>query len=244
MPSLPTPGDAAGLSARELAAHIQTDVTPDDEIALAWAELAYARALDPLIQAEDPTLAGEVARNAALRSELYGSPVSDVTTWMRRSYDALRRGDLTPQKERELAASHLVRGRILHQQLISERSVQTTTATRLAFASGDRILQAQHTFGARWDRYGTMNARHWATFEANDQIAGTQPALAVVLALRGMWRALRADHEGQHSAEHRAFVKKQVGANALAGFVAMSRPIAAVPGVRGQRLKARERMLS
>lgn len=227
------------LSARELAAKVQIDQTPNHEAAVGWSNFAVELATTPFVRAKDPTLAGEVYRNRALHLELWGKPVENVDATIRASLLELGNSD-DPKVVRERGATHSILGRIARHRILTGRAYGNIHDVRPHHHVAQQTFRDQHSFFRTWDRYATMDDRQRATSEVT--VPKGSAVRAATLSLRGMWRAWRANDEEQPREAHRAFVKKQLGANALAGFVAITKPIAAVPGVRGKRVTAIEQL--
>ena len=113
---------------------------------------------------------------------------------------------------------------------MGSKVVGLVTAADEAFQRGEAILQEQHLKAQPWDRFGTMLARHRATHEAMNGKA----SFGATTAARGIWRAIRAEKEGTLEG-HRAFVVKQLGMNAAAGVLAVSKPFARISKVSSAR---------
>ncbi len=222
---------------RELLRLSQSNITTDPEAGYAYAVQAYVAAQDPQVKDADPTAMAEAAAKAGFRGEQAGHPASEVVDWFNESYHALPNDW---QGKREKIATHLLEGRSLSLRLINntfagieQYDVNLAQRASESFDNGEEILIEQHLIGRRWDKYGTMLSRHRATHEA---IFGKN-SLAATSAIRGLWRALKADKENQQSKEHYAFVTKQVGSNAIAGILVLSRPLDRVPLLNKGRKK-------
>lgn len=212
-----------GLPVAELLALTQTNITPDPIEGFAIAQVAYQRAETPIEQ-------GTAARQAGFRAEQAGEASEVVQTWFDNSRAALSSDD--PKIKRELVATELLTGRAMALRLerLGSKVVELATAADGAFQRGEAILQDQHTKAQPWDRFGTMLARHRATYEAMNG----QASFAATTALRGIWRALRAEKAGTAEG-HRAFVVKQLGMNAAAGALAVSKPFDRISKVSSAR---------
>jgi hypothetical protein len=211
------------LSVSELLARTQTNTTPDASEGFGIARVAYERA-------ETPIEKGTAARQAGFRAEQAGETPQVVQEWFDNSRAALSSDD--PQIRRELIATELLIGRAnaLRIERVGSRVGELVTAADEAFKRGEAILQAQHTNAQLWDRFGTMLARHHATHEAMNGKA----SFGATTAVRGLWRAIRAEKEGAPK-DHRAFVAKQLGMNAAAGMLAVSKPFARISRVSSAR---------
>ena len=207
----------------ELLAMTQTNVTTNANEGLAIAQVAYERA-------ETPVEKGTAARQAGFRAEQAGETSQVVQDWFAASRAALSSDELHIQ--REPIATELLTGRAMALRIerMGSKIVGLATAADEAFQRGEATLQAQHVKGQPWDRFGTMLARHRATHEAMNSKAG----FGAVTAMRGLWRAIRAEKEGT-PAEHRTFVAKQIGMNAAAGMLAVSKPFAGISKVSSAR---------
>jgi len=198
------------------------------------AQVAFRRADDWSIEK------GVAARQAAFRAEQMDLARSVVRGWFNLSRINLNLGNASYQ--RELAATYLLEGRVGALRLVrtgpGTSFPDDARRAREAFSSSEDILERQHHPFSRWDRYGTMLMRHWATHEA---INGNG-FLAATLAVRGIWRALFAQREGDRE-EHRAFVHKQVRVNALAGKLAFSGLLSFRPDVVTWRYQTAREML-
>lgn len=202
------------LPVTELLARTQTNITPDANEGFEMARLAYELA-------ETPIEKGTAARQAGFRAEQAGETPQVVQDWFENSRTALSSDD--PQIRRELIATELLTGRAnaLRIERMGSTVVELVTSADEAFERGETILQEQHAKAQPWDRFGTMLARHRATHEAMNGKASFGAATAI----RGLWRAIRAEKEGTPEG-HRAFVVKQLGMNAAAGVLAISKPLA------------------
>jgi hypothetical protein len=211
------------LPMAELLARTQTNITPDPSEGFDIAKVAYERA-------ETPIEKGTAARQAGFRAEQAGESPQVVQDWFENSRTALSSND--PQIKRELIATELLTGRAnaLRIERMGSRVVELATAADDAFQRGEAILQEQHTKAQPWDRFGTMLARHHATHEAMNGKARH----GATTAIRGLWRAMRAEKEGTPEG-HRAFVIKQLGMNAAAGMLAVSKPFARISKVSSAR---------
>ena len=225
--------DLAGNDMAELLRLTQTNVTLDDKEALGIAEYAYGRA-------EDPVSLGTAARQAMIRAEQAGASPQVVEGWLLKSRAALSTDQ--PAIKRERIATELLNGRVLGlriERLGAKAVAWAIEDARASFATGEQILLTQHRTGGSWDRFGTMLTRHRATFEAMNGSG----VFAAATALRGIWRALRAENEGIPEKQLR-FVTKQAGMNALAGALAVTKPLAIIPPIKQYRHKAALKMLS
>jgi hypothetical protein len=232
------PAEFTAIEPRELARLSQTDVTSDPQLGLQYAAAAYDAGLRPEIAAADPTLAGEAAAKAGFRAAQADLSLAQTGHWFMRSYEQLD-DSASPDiaKRRERIATLALEGRSwglrLLRHAISEP--QLAGGGSAAFASGEDLLQEQHQRGKRWDPYGTMLARHRATFEAE---FGSAP-LAAKVASQGLWRALRARQETANSPagplKHAKFVGKQLLMNTAALSLAVSRPLNVLPKGKGLR---------
>lgn len=210
---------------RELLRLSQTNVTADSEQGYNFAVAAFNKAHDLQIMYDDPTAIGEAAAKAGFRAEQADHPTEEVTQWFNQSYLVLsddQRG------KREKIATRLLEGRSLSLRLIRQGLVgveepdsNLSQKASEAFKDGEEILITQHVIGSHWDKYGTMLSRHRATHEA---MFGNGP-LAATTALRGIWRAIEANDEEKTTQTHLRFVAKQLGCNALAGVLVVSRPL-------------------
>jgi hypothetical protein len=211
------------LSVPELLGRTQTNVTPDAGEGFDIAQFAYERA-------ETPAEQGVAARQAGFRAEQARETPQVVQDWFKKSRDAFLSND--PPLERELIATELLTGRALalRVQRMGSKAVELATAADEAFERGEAILQKQHTKAQPWDRFGTMLARHRATHEAMNGKA----SFGATTAMRGLWRAIRAEKEGTPE-RHSTFVIKQLGMNAAAGVLAVSKPLARIPKVSSIR---------
>ncbi len=211
------------LPMAELLARTQTNVTPDANEGFDIAKAAYELA-------ETPIEKGTAARQAGFRAEQAGETPQVVQYWFENSRTALSSDD--PQIKRELIATELLTGRAnaLRIERIGSKVLELATSTNEAFQRGETILQEQHTKAQPWDRLGTMLARHRATHEAMNGKA----SFGATTAIRGLWRAIRAEKEGTPEG-HRAFVVKQLGMNVAAGFLAISKPLARISKVSSAR---------
>jgi hypothetical protein len=232
------------ITVRELLRLSQTDVTLDPNQGLDYAAQAYEMAKDPSVRASDPTAMAEAAAKAGFRAEQADKPLEEVSAWFERSISSLPNSD--PRSRRELVATYTLEGRALSlhslNKVLNNQTNDTPELKRFAsgaFENAEDILKSQHSKGSRWDRYATMSARHRATHEAVFGYAD----LAATTAVRGMWRAIRADREGKPSEEHRSFVKKHLIGNFVAGLLVVSRPIDRIPKVNAQRLKVAHKLL-
>lgn len=215
----------------ELLVQTQTNVTPDAAEGFAIAQIAFERAVDPIEK-------GTAARQAGFRAEQAGVAPQVVQGWFDNSRAALSSDD--PQVKRELIATELLTGRALALRIerMGSKVVELAAAASAAFERGEIMLQEQHAKAQPWDRFGTMLARHRATHEAMNGSAGN----AAITATRGLWRAVRAKKEGT-SEDHKAFVVKQLTANAAAGALAITKPLARISKVSGVRHKLAGKLL-
>lgn len=211
------------LPLADLLARTQTNITPDASEGFEIAQVAYERA-------ETATERGTAARQAGFRAEQAGATPQVVQQWFDASRTALLSDD--PQIRRELIATHLLTGRAfaLRVERMGYKVVELVAEADKAFQRGEAILQEQHTKAQPWDRFGTMLARHRATHEAMNGKA----SFGATTAIRGLWRAIRAEKQGTPEG-HRAFVVKQVGMNAAAGMLAVSKPFARISKVASLR---------
>jgi hypothetical protein len=226
--------DLETKSMPELLELTQTNVTPDHAEALAIADYAYHKAA-----ASDAVSKGTAARQAMIRAEQAGADFDTVSDWLSKSRAALSSSD--PAIERERIATELLNGRVqaLRIERLGSAAVSgTLDDAKQSFAYGENLLQTQHEKGKSWDRFGTMLARHRATFEAMNGKAG----FAAATALRGMWRAIRSAKEGTPEARL-SFMAKQLGMNAVAGMLAVSKPAASITPVARFRHRAALKML-
>jgi hypothetical protein len=219
------------LSVTELLTRTQTDVTPDANDSFYIAQVAYERA-------ETQVEKGIAARQAGFRAEQAGKAPQVVQDWFENSRNALSSDD--PQIKRELIATELLTGRAnaLRIERMGSEALELATLADDAFGRGETILQEQHIKTQRWDRFGTMLARHRATHEAMNSKA----SLGAINAARGLWRAIRAEKEGTLQ-EHNVFVVKQLGMNAAAGILAVSKPFVRIPKVSTARHKLALKLL-
>lgn len=211
------------LPVAELLVRTQTNITPDASEGFDIAKVAYERA-------ETPIEKGTAARQAGFRAEQADETPQVVQDWFENSRVALSSDD--PQIKRELIATELLTGRAhaLRIERMGSKVVELAKSASEAFQRGETILQEQHTKAQPWDRFGTMLARHRATHEAMNGKASFGAATAI----RGLWRAIRAEKEGTPEG-HRAFVVKQLGMNAAAGVLAVSKPLARISKVSSAR---------
>ena len=207
----------------ELLAMTQTNITPDASEGFDIARAAYKRA-------ETPIEKGTAARQAGFRAEQAGETPQVVQDWFESSRTALSSND--PQIRRELIATELLTGRAnaLRIERVGSKVVELVTSADEAFQRGETILQEQHVKGQLWDRFGTMLSRHRATHAAMNGKA----SFGATTAIRGLWRAIRAEKEGTPEG-HRAFVVKQLGMNAAAGMLAVSKPLSRISKVSSAR---------
>jgi len=227
--------DINNKSVRELLYLSQTDVTADPEKGYNFAVLAFNKAHDLQVMYDDPTAIGEAAAKAGFRGEQADHPTNEVDQWFNQSYLVLpndRRG------RREKAATRLLEGRtgflrLIRQGLVGVESPDPKLGQRTSevFKDGEEILITQHTLGSHWDEYGTMLSKFQAAYEAMFG-SGT---LAASSAMHGIWRAIEADKGDKTVLAHRKFVVKQLGGNALAGILLLTRPLNG--HLRYQRLK-------
>ncbi|MGH7237192.1 MAG: hypothetical protein ACREGF_01510 [Candidatus Saccharimonadales bacterium] len=96
----------------------QTNVTAEPADGLQFAAAAYYKGRQPEAKISDPTAAGEAAAKAGLRAVQLNAPLSDVTDWFDRSYEAL--GNETLPEKRERVATHLLEGRSLALSLVRD----------------------------------------------------------------------------------------------------------------------------
>lgn len=213
------------LSIPELLVRTQTDITPNAAKGFEIARVAYERA-------ETPVERGTAARQAGFRAEQADESPQVVQRWFESSRAALSSND--PEARRELIATELLTGRALALRLerTGSKVGEPVMAASEAFQRGEATLQEQHSWAQPWDRFGTMLARHRATHEAMNGRA----SFGATIAVRGLWRAIRAKKEGEPD-EHRAFVVKQCKANAAAAVLAASKPFARIPKVSSARHK-------
>lgn len=211
------------LPLAELLVRTQTNITPDAGEGFEIAKVAYDRAQTPIER-------GTAARQAGFRAEQAGEAPHVIQEWFDNSRSALSSND--PQVKRELIATELLTGRAsaLRIERMGSKVVELATSADEAFQRGEVILQEQHTKGQAWDRFGTMLARHRATHEAMNGKA----TFGATTAIRGLWRAIRANKEGTPEG-HKTFVIKQLGMNAAAGMLAVSKPLARIPKVSSAR---------
>jgi len=211
------------LPVGELLALTQTNITPDASEGFDIAKVAYERA-------ETPVEKGTAARQAGFRAEQAGETPQVVQEWFDNSRTTLSSDD--PQIKRELVATELLTGRAnaLRIERVGSKVVELITAADEAFKRGEAILRAQHAKAQPWDRFGTMLARHRATHEAMNGKA----SFGATTAIRGIWRAIRAEKEGTPE-EHRDLVVKQLGMNAAAGMLAASKQFARLSKVSSDR---------
>jgi hypothetical protein len=209
----------------ELLVMTQTNITPDASEGFAIAQFAYERADTPIEK-------GTAARQAGYRAEQAGESPQVVQNWFDKSRDTLSSDE--PQMQRELIATELLTGRAMTLRIerTGSKAKDLISAAAGAFQRGEEILQAQHTKNRAWDRFGTMLARHRATHEAMNGKA----TFAATTAIRGLWRAIRAEKEGTPEA-HITFVAKQLGMSAIVGALAVSKPMESVPKVTSVRHK-------
>ena len=215
----------------ELLAMTQTNVTRDASEGFDMAMVAFERA-------ETPTEKGTAARQAGFRAEQAGESPEIVKNWFENSRTALSLD--APHIQRELIATELLTGRAMALRIerMGSKVIGLVTVAGEAFQRREAILQAQHVKSQPWDRFGTMLARHRATHEAMNGRASS----GTVAAMRGLWRALRAEKEGTPEA-HTAFVMKQLGMNAVAGALAVSKPLERVPKIASSRHKLARKLL-
>jgi hypothetical protein len=215
----------------ELLERTQTNITPDAGIGFYIAKIAYERA-------ETPIEKGMTSRQAGFRAEQAGESPEVIQNWFDRSRIALSSDE--PHIQRELIATELLTGRAIALRIerMGTKVVDLVSVADEAFHRGEAILQAQHTKAQPWDRFGTMLARHRATHEAMNGRA----TFGAATAIRGLWRAMRAEKEGTPEA-HRAFVVKQLGMNVVAGALAVSKPLERVPKIAAARHKLALKLL-
>lgn len=211
------------LPLAELLARTQTNITPDASEGFDIAKFAYERA-------ETTIEKGGAARQAGFRAEQAGEAPEVVQEWFDNSRAALSSDE--SQIRRELIATELLTGRAfaLRVERMGSKVVELISIADEAFQRGEAILQEQHTKAQSWDRFGTMLARHRATHEAMNGKA----SFGATTALRGLWRAIRAEKEGTLE-KHSAFAVKQLGMNAAAGMLAASKPFERIPKVSSLR---------
>ena len=224
--------DLAAMSVEQLLEQTQTNVTSDPAEGLAIAQYAFERAKSPI------TL-GTAARQAAIRAEQAGESQDVVDTWFGKSRDALSSNE--PGIRRELIATELLTGRALSLRIERLGSVAVNLASQAseAFERGEAILQEQHIRGKAWDRFGTMLARHRATYEAMNGDAG----FALATSIKGIWRAVRAKSEGTPE-RNLPFILKQVGMNAIASTLAISKPLSRSSKIADARHQVALKLLS
>lgn len=240
MSEIPTPENPGNLSPRQLASYVQTNVTRDHDVALRWATTAFRTATMSHVRDDDPTLASEIARNAAVHAELGGRSVSEVSVWLTNS-ETMLLGD-SPRINRERAASLFIGASVLHHQFRTGRSLISAHQIDRRFLAAKKILRDLHENDEPWDRYFTMLLRRWSTF-ASDEINPRHDAyLGFILAFHGIQTALYADREENTLARHLGFVTKQAGANALAGLVATAYPARNVPLIGALRRRVQRRL--
>jgi hypothetical protein len=215
--------EMVSLPIAELLARTQTNITPNAGEGFDIAKVAYDRA-------ETAIEKGTAARQAGFRAEQAGETPQVVQDWFDSSRTALSSDE--PQIKRELVATELLTGRAfaLRVERMGSKVVELATEADEAFQRGEAILQEQHAKAQPWDRFGTMLARHRATHEAMNGKA----SFGATTAVRGLWRAVRAEKEGMPEG-HKAFVVKQLGMNAAAGLLAVSKPFAWIPKVSSAR---------
>ncbi len=211
------------LPVAELLAMTQTNITPDASEGFDIAQVAFALAATPIEK-------GTAARQAGFRAEQADETPQVVKDWFEKSRAALSSDD--PQIKRELIATELLTGRAnaLRIERMGSKVMELVTSADEAFEHGEAILQELHTKTQPWDRFGTMLARHRATHEAMNGKA----SLGATTAIRGLWRAVRAEKQGT-SKGHGVFVVKQLGMNAAAGVLAISKPFARISKVSTTR---------
>ena len=211
-----------GLSVEELLKRTQTNVTGDNFEAMEAARLAS-------LNTTNLKDIGVAARQRAIRAALAGFSMDIVQGWLDISREAFRSDD--PKMKRETIATDLLEGRAYAHRIETAGAIgEMAIKARNGFTAAENTLSEQHKFGSRWDRFGTMNSRHFSTFESMNG-SGVKGAS---LAIKGTWRAIRAQKEGTPES-HLAFVKKQLLVNAAAGFLAVSKLANKLPQVADKR---------
>lgn len=219
------------LPIQQLLEKTQSNVTPDAREGFEIAKIAYELAQTPIEK-------GTAARQAGFRAEQARETSEVVQAWFDNSRTTLSSHD--PHIKRELIATELLTGRAaaLRIERLGAGIMGLAEKAHDAFERGENILQEQHVKGTPWDRYGTMLSRHYATHEAMNGTA----SFAAVTAIRGVWRAIRAEKEGTPE-NHLAFVAKQLGTNAAAGMLAISKPLARISKISFARHQIASKLL-
>ena len=226
---------------RELLHLSQTNITPNPEEGLPFAVAAFDKAIAEFQEGPrtDPTAAGEAAAKAALRSEQLDLP-EEADKWFNFSYHALNDAESeifyrAPYIRRERAATQLLHGRTLGLRATKSEQPRHDLVEQasILFGLAERELWSQHMthgiLGGRWDRYATMLSGHRAANESRNPESTRRHVVGI--AAVGAWRAVRAKCENvseptpaDAKKEHRRFVAKHVGVNALAGALGLAQP--------------------
>lgn len=224
------------LPVRELLRLSQTDVTPDPNLGLRYAEVAYDMAQTKENMANDPTAKGEAAAKAMFRNAQLNKP-DEFEIWFKNSIDSLVVPDARMRRER--IATFLLAGR--GRGLMYLRAPETLSALEAAaahsFLLADEVV-AWTRKESPGDPYRTMLDAHWATFEA---VRPHGDALfASKIALNGIAAAITSRKEQANSAsesmiKHAKFVTKHVLLNTVALGLAVSRPFNSIEPVAQQR---------
>jgi hypothetical protein len=215
---------------RALLHQSQTDITSNPQDGLRYAAAAYDKARIPEVRQADATAAGEAAAKAGLRAEQLGEDLETIQDWFNASLYELREDD--PKISRERAGTLLIMGRTFLRRLLHNQEGVGYPRLLQYFEQGESILRSQHSLGKKWDRYGTMHAHYHAVTEA---MAGSAPQ-AAQLAVRGMWRAYRADQEQDDHETHVAFVQKHLKKNMGALALSVTGPFAKSKELQARRL--------
>lgn len=231
--------DFDNLPVRELLRLSQTDVTLDPEVGYGFAVTAYNKALAPEVRAVDPDAVVSAASKAALRAAQAEHPLGAIKGWM----DSARSLTYTDQyipTSREKVDMHLTVGRTLGFLAIKEPLPDLLKEQpRVDFQAAEETVQHLHKWGQRWDRYATMLSRHSATYEASRGSA----VFAATTAMRGAWRAIRAEREDRPPEEHKKFVNKQLKANLAALALSASKPLNYLPSIKRRRQQLALRLI-
>jgi len=219
------------LTIAELLEQTQTNVTEDPIEGFIIATYAYEKAKTPIEK-------GIAARQAGFRAEQANESPEIVEEQFQKSRQELSSND--PLIKRELIATELLAGRALALRIekTEQRIGNLVMTASKAFENGEDLLKEQHEFGQHWDRFGTMLARHRATHEAMNGSA----SFATIIALSGIWRAIRAKNTGTPE-EHKIFVKKQVQVNLASGLLAISGVVNKTTFIQDKRHKLALKLL-
>lgn len=217
----------------ELLRLTQTNNTPDANEGYAIAQVAYERADNPIDK-------GVAARQGAFRAEQAGMPVEKIEDQFNKARSALSSDD--PDVRRNLVAVDIltVRAYTLRQERLGKIIGSLAVRSNQASLEGEAILDEQHKFGRSWDRFGTMLSSYRSIYESR---VNNRALTAAAVAANGIWRAVRAKNEGTPDS-HLKFMVKHVGINAVAGTLALSKPLEKLPFGTKLRHKAALKILA